>query len=287
MPLDSFALEAFQTVAREGTFTRAAAALHITQSALSQRVSGLESVLGTTLFLRTKQGATLTPAGKRLLRYALAKSSLEEELLGDLSEGDASLEGTVRVTGFSSIVRSVLLPALAPLLRAHSGLRLELQSREIEEVGQALLSGETDFALQFEKMPREGLKVEMLGAEEYVLVEARKGPVADAFLDHHESDTVSLLYLNRFDPGKTKVLRRYLDDAYGLLDGAALGLGRAVLPLHMVRGDRRLRILQPQKVLRLPVHLHSLALPYTPRWHDEVLQAIRSEFSRRLGEKSA
>jgi DNA-binding transcriptional LysR family regulator len=282
MVLDSYALEAFLAVTQNGTFTKAAGKLRLTQSALSQRIAGLEGSLGVTLFLRQRQGIRLTPAGKRLLQYVQAKEKFEEELLGELKENSAALEGTMRVTGFSSVVRSILIPSLAPLLQKNPQLRLELQSKEIFEIADTLLQGETDFTIHFEEIAREGVRSELLGHEEYVLVEARKGSVAEAFLDHHENDEVTLRYLRRFDTGKAKILRRYLDEVYALIDGVCMGLGRAVLPRHLVEHDERLRILQPIKALRVPVYLNYFEQPYYTRLQSELLSTLKQGFKKYL-----
>lgn len=282
MVLDSFALEAFHAVAQHGTFTFAAQNLNITQSALSQRISGLEKNLGTTLFLRQKQGAILTPAGRRLLVYVQAKGKLEEELVGELVSTGKTLEGTIRLIGFSSIVRSILIPALSPLLSQNPNVRLELQSREISEISECLLSGETDFALHFEAIAREGIVSEHLGDEEYVLAEAKRGTIPEVFLDHHEDDEISLRYLRKFDPSKTKILRRYLDDAYGLIDGVAWGLGRAVLPKHLIKSDERIRILNPSKVLKVPIYLNFFTQPYYTKLQMQTHEAIREGFRQFL-----
>ena len=78
-------LEYFAAVARHGGFTRAADALWITQSALSQQVRRLEAELGVALLRRTSRGAELTPAGEELLAHA-------EVALGELARARDALE---------------------------------------------------------------------------------------------------------------------------------------------------------------------------------------------------
>ena len=81
MPLQSHHLEAFFTIARTQNFSKAADILHVTQSALSHRIAGLEDELGAPLFIREKVGVKLTELGSELLRYVQLKNSLEEEFV--------------------------------------------------------------------------------------------------------------------------------------------------------------------------------------------------------------
>ncbi len=74
MRLSHRQLSAFMTVAATLNFTRAAERLHITQSALSQRIRQLEMEIGTTLLNRSCQGVELTEAGSRVLRFCRASS---------------------------------------------------------------------------------------------------------------------------------------------------------------------------------------------------------------------
>src|SRR5688500_12937041 len=100
MPLSSHQLDAFYAVAQTGSFTKAAARLHITQPAVSQRILNLEEELETSLFVRERQKLRLTDAGSTLLRYCQTKDSLETELVGRLraSQGGA-LTGALRIAG--------------------------------------------------------------------------------------------------------------------------------------------------------------------------------------------
>src|SRR6266581_4832820 len=124
-------LQAFAAVARAGNFTRAAAALHLSQPALSRRIAGLEAQLETLLLVRSRAGASLTEAGRRLLDFVEAQRALEEELLGDLEPSAPAYRGIVRIAGLSSLVPSVVLPALAPFLREHPAVQIAIH-RELD-----------------------------------------------------------------------------------------------------------------------------------------------------------
>lgn len=115
----------FVTVAREGSFTRAAALLGVTQSALSQAISGLETRLQIRLLTRTTRSVSPTAAGERLLNAIGHRFDEIEAELDELTELRDKPAGTVRITCGDYVLHSVLLPKLAPVLRAYPDIRME------------------------------------------------------------------------------------------------------------------------------------------------------------------
>src|SRR5438045_6615104 len=109
-------LVAFVAVARERSFTRAAAKLGISQSALSHIIRGLEERLGVRLLTRTTRSVSPTDAGERLLQNVgprLEEIEAEIAAVSDLGDKPA---GTIRITAIDHVVDSVLWPRIAPLL---------------------------------------------------------------------------------------------------------------------------------------------------------------------------
>lgn len=118
-------LLAFVTVARERSFTRAAGTLGVTQSALSQAVRGLEERLQIRLLTRTTRSVSPTPAGERLMQAIGHRFDEIEAELDALTELRDKPAGTVRITCGDHILRSVLLPRLAPVLRDYPEIKVE------------------------------------------------------------------------------------------------------------------------------------------------------------------
>src|SRR6478736_3485260 len=121
-------LLAFLAVARERSFTRAAAQLGVSQSALSHTVRSLEERLGVRLLTRTTRSVASTEAGERLLRTIAPRfEEIEAEVaaLADLRERPA---GTIRITAGEHPAISVLQPALKKLLPAYPDIRMEIVS---------------------------------------------------------------------------------------------------------------------------------------------------------------
>lgn len=118
-------LLAFVTVAREGSFTRAAATLGVTQSALSQAISGLETRLRIRLLTRTTRSVAPTAAGERLAQAIGHRFDEIEAELDALTELRDKPAGTVRITCGDHVLHTTLLPKLAPLLLEYPDLKVE------------------------------------------------------------------------------------------------------------------------------------------------------------------
>lgn len=119
-------LSAFVILARELNFTRAAATLGISQSALSYTIKVLEERLGVRLLIRTTRSVGLTEAGQRLMRAAGAHLDGIEEALAEVGELRERPAGTVRISASDHAADTVLHPALATLLPDYPDILVEL-----------------------------------------------------------------------------------------------------------------------------------------------------------------
>jgi DNA-binding transcriptional LysR family regulator len=127
MPRDNVNdLLAFLAVARERSFTKAAAKLGVSQSALSHTVRGLEQRLGVRLLTRTTRSVSPTEAGERVLRTIGPRFDEIDAELEALSEFREKPAGTIRITAGDHAIRSILVPKLKPLLLAYPDIKLEL-----------------------------------------------------------------------------------------------------------------------------------------------------------------
>lgn len=104
-------LEALLAVAREGSFTRAAVRLGVSQSALSQTVRAFETRIGLRLLTRTTRSVAPTEAGQRLLDSVGAQLESIREALAGLSDLRDTPTGTVRITADEHCAEAVLWPA--------------------------------------------------------------------------------------------------------------------------------------------------------------------------------
>lgn len=119
-------LVAFVAVARERNFTKAAAKLGVSQSALSHTVRGLEERLGVRLLSRTTRSVAPTAAGERLLHTVGPRFEEIETELASLSELRERPAGTIRITATEHAADAILLPKLAKLLPAYPEIKVEI-----------------------------------------------------------------------------------------------------------------------------------------------------------------
>ena len=122
---DASDLLAFLAVARERSFTRAAARLAISQPTLSQIVQALEERLGVRLLNRTTRSVTPTQAGERLLQKIGPKFDEIDVELGALSELRETPAGTIRLTSTEYAAQAIIMPAMAKIA-AYPDIKVEV-----------------------------------------------------------------------------------------------------------------------------------------------------------------
>ncbi|MDT0306234.1 LysR substrate-binding domain-containing protein [Streptomyces sp. DSM 44917] len=150
MALDLTRLRVLVAVAREGSVTAAAEALHYAQPSVSHHLARLEAEAGVVLVRRAGRGVVLTDAGRLLVARA-------EEILGQVEAARAELAehaglrtGRVRLAAFPSALATLVPPAAARLAAGHPGVELALTEAEPPEALTALRNAEVDAALIFD-----------------------------------------------------------------------------------------------------------------------------------------
>ena len=278
MALSQDQLAAFAAIARTGSFTRAARSLHLSQPALSRRITNLEEALEVVLVVRRRSGATLTDAGRRVLSFVDAQRTIEDELLGELAPSPTEYRGVVRIAGVSSLVPPVVLPALAPFLRQHPAVQIEIH-RELEpRLVDSLLVGRVDFTLVQEPAASPAIVEIALGVEEFVMVESRAhSGRRDVFVDVSQHDTTTAWFLAS-QPARQRLrrpwTRSFVYDEPGILLAVELGLGRAVKPRHTLPRGAAVRVDPGFRALERPVILQYRRQRYYSRLHTTIGQLV-------------
>ena len=176
MRFDLTDLQLFVHILDSGTMTTAAALSHITLASASERVRGMEALLGTALLIRKARGVQPTAAGHTLGQHARQVLSQMQLLRGAMGEFGAGLAGQIRLRGNTSAVREHLPLAVSGFLRQHPQMALELQECPSSEVlaglRQGLIGhgrghgsggkGESDQKLLHHEFPGCGVKVDLL-----------------------------------------------------------------------------------------------------------------------------
>jgi DNA-binding transcriptional LysR family regulator len=119
-------LQAFIAVARERSFTKAAAKLGLSQSALSHTIRELEERMGVRLLSRTTRSVSPTEAGARLLHNIGSRFDEIEAEVAAVSELREKPAGTIRITATENATETILVPKLAPLLREYPEIKVEI-----------------------------------------------------------------------------------------------------------------------------------------------------------------
>ena len=136
-----------KTIADEGSITRAAQKLYLTQPSLSHCVSSIEKQLGTRLFRRTSGGLALTYAGERYYRMACEVLRVYAAFESEISEESELLRGRIMM-GVTNYLAADLLPRVLPRFhREYPGIELRIAEETTGELERSLLRGKLDFAI--------------------------------------------------------------------------------------------------------------------------------------------
>lgn len=172
-------LRYFVAVAEELHFGRAAQRLHIAQPPLSQQIRRLEEMLGHSLFLRTSREVRLTAAGEELLeraRHTLRKIETDVEATRRIGRGEA---GSLTVGFIGSGMLTALPKMLGRYRRQYPEVDLQLREFHTSGLVDALLNGSVDIGFMRDAGVVDGLHVETLLAEPFVVVLPRRHPLAN------------------------------------------------------------------------------------------------------------
>ena len=261
-------LQAFVAVARARSFTRAAAQLGLSRSALSHAMLSLEARLGVRLLTRTTRSVSTTEAGDRLLNAVAPRLEEIDQELVSLTEMRDKPAGTVRITAHDHAIATVLWPRLLPLLREYPDVQIELS------VDYAL----TDIAAhRFDAGVRVGdridkdmiavriaphLRMAVIGSPEYF--HGRQLPATPHDLTHHRCINLRLpthggLYAWDFEKKGRKLNVRVegqaiFNNTFLMLQAALDGVGLAYIPFDLAEPHIELGRLVPVLQEWWPTH---------------------------------
>jgi LysR family transcriptional regulator (chromosome initiation inhibitor) len=278
--LDYAALNALATVVREGSFERAARALNVTPSAVSQRVKLLEERIGGALLVRG-QPCVATEAGLQLCRHVERVGMLEHELrdaLPVLGAGEAGERVTVRVAVNADSLATWFVAAAAAFSQQHGAL-LDLTVDDQDHTAERLRSGAVLAAVTALAQPVAGCNSEALGTMHYVAA------ASPAFVQSHfatgvgartlarapslvfdRKDALQARWVRRICHREVETPRHWLPSPQAFVEAARAGMGWGMHPLSMVAQalrDGSLVELAPGS--RLPVPLYWQQARAAPR----------------------
>lgn len=273
MRLDSAHLAAFAAVVKEGSFEAAARRLHVTPSAVSQRIKALESRTGQILVRRTRP-CRATDAGQALVRLAGQIALLEGEALAALSADPRGRRPRLHlpIAVNADSLATWFLPALADLPADQTGSAVTFDIRqEDQDHSVALLrDGSVMAAVTTEAQPVQGCRVQPLGSMRYLAVASPEfhrrylpdGPTADALamapmLEYNGKDALQARFASRLAGRSLDPPVTYLPTSVGFVDAARLGLAWGMVPEQLGRpglDSGWLRELAPGRTLDVPLY---------------------------------
>lgn len=232
-------LKFFLALAESGSLSRASEKLRVDHSTVARRIEMLERDLGVRLVERLARSYRLTAEGGRVRERAREIENGIADIARFANSVDRSPQRLVRVSGPPTLLSQFLAPRLLPLQGQYSGLRIELvgEARQIN-----LDRGEADLALRMSRPVEKGVVARRLavvayglyGSREYVAdcrEDARSFLGYDDSLDHLPPQR----WLKELAGKRSLALRS--NDLTNLLTAARAGLGVAVLPCIMARGE--------------------------------------------------
>ena len=258
--LDYAALSALSAVLRTGSFEGAALSLGVTQSAISQRIKGLEERLGTALVRRTRP-ASATEAGARLLRHAENVGLLEAALSNDLGGLLPQEHRPVRIAVNADSLATWVLPALAQV----HGLLYDVIVDDQDHSADWLRAGDVAGAITSHAAPIPGCNAYPLGALPYAATCApsffaqwfQTGITPESLakapaLTYNRKDSLQERWVAEVTGQQLALPTHYLPSTHGFVEAAELGIGWGLNPLALAEpaiAAGRLVALEPQRAI--------------------------------------
>lgn len=147
-------LRCFVKLAEEGSVTKAASVMHMSQPNLSRHLLRLEDELGVQLYVRDSKHAKLTDAGRKLLEYAATVLALVDEVAVAVGSGEEDPKGPVRLGFGDAEAMSYIMDAITATRLAYEGVVFHLFAGNSISLLDRLSGGQLDFVFEVEHVPR-------------------------------------------------------------------------------------------------------------------------------------
>lgn len=245
--------EILNEIARQQNIAKAAAALHMTRSAVSHSLSTLESQWGLTLFVRERTGVRLTEAGEAVMPYVREALEKEELISEKIAELNGRVTGKVMIAAFSSICINWLPDLMKQAERDYPEVELSLMQGDYGDVAEWVRTGIADigfeslpFASDLQETPVYEEQIVCVTSKDYVPENGRMVSIADIEDEHlilqrsgYNQDTMDYINMHNINARS----KYYLDDDRAILAMVASGAGICLMPeLVLKDNDRDIRV---------------------------------------------
>ncbi len=262
-------MEAIISLAQEGSFSRAAKKMLLTQPALTKNIKNIENYLGVRIVNRSPLGISLTPEGKIIYEYAQRIIKLRNEAGEKIIQLNENTGGEIYI-GASTIPATYILPrALSLFRKKYDNVRVHVQTADSEETMNMVLAGEVEIGLIGKNPLNKKLLSEPLGKDRLVLAAAQNHPwckresitltelSAEPFVIREKGSATRDVWEFYLKEHKAVSLAEFnicceFGSSEAVKEAIIAGLGVSILSLHAIGRELLQGLLREIKIANLP-----------------------------------
>lgn len=178
MRFDLTDIRLFLTVVERGSLTQGAQAMNLALASASERISGMEEVLGTPLLERNRRGVRTTPAGDALVRNARLILQQVEQMRGELRSYATGLKGRIRLLSNTAALTAFLPQQLSRFLAIYPDLSIDLEERPSTEIVPAVAEGRAELGVVADTTDLTHLQTRLIARDQLVVVASKAHRIA-------------------------------------------------------------------------------------------------------------
>jgi DNA-binding transcriptional LysR family regulator len=277
MRFDLADLSLFRDIVEAGSITHGAERSNLALAAASTRIRNMEETLGAELLVRSRQGVSLTPAGRTLLQHARTILGQAERLREDLGAYAGGLAGHVRVLSNTNALTEFLPDSLSSFLASHPSVSIDLEERLSDEIVGLIAEGVADLGIVAGTVDTGALETYPFRRDRFVLVVQEDDPMAERtkieFAKVLDRDFVGL--------DRSSALQRFLADKAARI-GRPLRLRIQLRSFdavcRMVEAGVGIGIVPESTARRTERALHIVAVALTDAWAVRDLTVVVRKF---------
>jgi DNA-binding transcriptional LysR family regulator len=289
MDLGTDQLRTFIQVCEQGSFSKAAQTLGISQSTISTQIATLEKQAGLSLFDRSQRPVKLTEAGiifSRIGAQIINQTEQLDKLMRELSGGIA---GEVKIGTTTSIGAFILPRIVSRLLQESPKIRLDVTIKPLSSICESVRQGETDFGLVLSQTEPRGLEAKILKRERLCFVVSPRHPLAETTVRLEDLKNCSFV-VGAKSGGYTAMIERLLErnGLFGfdvalrvgsfeaIKETVRAGLGVGLLPHFMIRRELTSGVLSEITVKGKPFFVEIIMIDRVKPAHTPTLVSVQA-----------
>jgi len=175
---------------------------------------------------------------------------------------------------------------MSSLLRKNPKIQCDFVHKETPALPSLLERSECDFIILDYPIDSPSIEKHLLGYEEYIVIESQDYSCPEnIFLDNSPDDTATEQFFNSQDVSTPKYERRFMGETYGILAGVEAGLGRSVMPVHLLTGRPHLKKVEGYSLYKREITLHYKKQSYYSELHKQVVKKLINRCGDYLGQQ--